>query len=105
MEAHPHAHRTGGEPVTGRARGVCRSCSGREGDEERVALRVDLGAAVLRGRFANDPPVLGERVGVPRGAELVQQPRRAFDVGEEERDRSLGKRAHDQMMNVAATRD
>jgi hypothetical protein len=40
-----------------------------------------------------DPPVLGERVGIPCRAELVQQPCRALDVGEEEGDgagRQLG---------------
>ena len=37
-----------------------------------------------------DAPVLGERVGVPLGAELVQELRRALDVGEEEGDRARG---------------
>jgi hypothetical protein len=56
-----------------------------EGDEERVSLCVDLHAAVPLERVAERPPVPGQRlcVGV---AELVQQPRRPFDVGEEKRD-------------------
>ena len=57
----------------------------RERDEERVALRVHLDAAVPRERLAQDAPVLGQQVRVPV-AVLVQQPRRAFDVREEERD-------------------
>ena len=60
-------------------RGAC------EGDEEGVALRVDLDAAVSRERLAERAPVLGEHVGVPL-AELVQEPRRALDVGEEKGD-------------------
>ena len=38
--------------------------------------------------------VLGERVGVPRRPELVQQARRALDVGEQQRHRPLRKLPH-----------
>ena len=60
----------------------------RESDEERVALGVDLDAAVRDERIAKDTPVLRECLGVRVRAERVQQPRRALDVGEEERDGS-----------------
>ena len=46
-----------------------RGGSGGEGDEERVALRVDLDAAAGAERGAQDAPVLGERVGVALLAE------------------------------------
>ena len=59
---------------------------GREGEEEGVALRVDLDAALGGAGLPDHAPVLGERLRVPLGAELVQQPRRALDVGEEEGD-------------------
>ena len=55
-------------------------------DEERVALGVDLDAILRLVGLAHDPAVLVERSGVPLSAELVQQPRRALDVGEEEGD-------------------
>ena len=62
----------------------------RERDEERVALRVDLDAAVPRERVPQHPPVLGQRLRIPLRAELVQQPRRALDVREQEGDRAGG---------------
>ena len=59
---------------------------GREGDEESVALRIDFDASVASARLADDPSVLGERLCVGCRSELVQEPRRAFDVGEKEGD-------------------
>lgn len=58
----------------------------RESGEDRVALGVDLHAAVPGDRVAQDPAVLGERTGVVRGAELVEEPCRALDIGKEEGD-------------------
>ena len=86
MQAHPHADRPGLERALAVEGGRGGAGRGREGDEERVALRVDLDAAVRREGGAQDAPVLGERLRVALGAERVQQPRRALDVGEEERD-------------------
>ena len=88
VQPHAHADRSRLEPLARRLRGRRRSSRCRERDEERVALRVDLDAAVRGRRLAHDAPVLRERVGVARRPELVQQARRALDVGEEERDRS-----------------
>ena len=87
VETHAHADRTIGERVTAFGRGRQRLPRLRERDEERVALRVHLEAAVPREGVTQHPPVLRQhlRVGVP---ELVQQPRRALDVGEKESDGS-----------------
>ena len=71
--------------VIARCCGYC-SRRGSEGEEERVALRVDLDPAFGRARLAHDGAVLGESVGVRVRAELVQELRRALDVGEEEGD-------------------
>ena len=65
-----------------------RTRRGRERDEERVALRVDLDAVVGSERGAEHAPVLGQSLGVRVGPERMKQPRRALDVGEEERDRA-----------------
>ena len=61
---------------------------GREGDEERVALRVDLDPAVGGESLPQRTTVLGQRLRVRLRPERVKQPRRALDVGEEERDRA-----------------
>jgi len=61
----------------------------REGDEERVALRVDLVAVELFNRRAEQPVVRRQNLVVPV-AELLQQPRRPFDVTEEEGDGAGG---------------
>jgi hypothetical protein len=61
-----------------------------ECDEEGIALRVDLDPAVARERLAEDAAVLLEEIAVRRGTELVQQLRRALDVGEEKRDGAGG---------------
>ena len=63
---------------------ILRAC---KRDEEGVALRVDLVAAVRRERGAKQPSVVGEHVGVAV-AKLLDEPRRALDVGEEEGDGS-----------------
>ena len=67
-----------------------RSRRRREGEEEGVALRVHLDPALGGARLPDHAPVLGERLRVALGAELVQQPRRALDVGEEEGDGAGG---------------
>jgi hypothetical protein len=57
-----------------------------EGDEERVALRVDLVATVLGKGFPQDPLVICERLAVALSSTLLDQLCRALDVGEEEGD-------------------
>ena len=72
------------------------SCAG-EGDEERVALGVDLDAAVFYEDVAKAAPVIGEQFGIGI-AELIQQPGRSLDVREEERHRPARQFAHVRMI-------
>ncbi len=97
----PHAHQqlsVAGPRLTGelplrRDGGRDRILRARERDEERVALRVDLTAAVGVERSSQDPLVLGKGVAV-EVAELLEEPRRPFDVREEERDGPAGELGH-----------
>ena len=90
MEPDAHPDRTRRE-ARQRIRGSReRSRRGREGDEEGVSLRVDLDPAVRCERLAQNAAMLGERLRVVLRAQLVQQPRRALDVGEEEGDGAGG---------------
>jgi len=79
-------------PICGRSLDrTCRLESVRrrlEHDEECIALRVDDNAAAGRTSFADDATVVGKQVGIRFRAEPVEQPRRAFGVRENERDRS-----------------
>ena len=86
VQAGAHANGPVGERVHRLARGCGRPLRRRERDEERVSLRIDLDAAVRGDRRAHDPPVRIESVDVARRPELVQEPRRALDVSEEECD-------------------
>jgi hypothetical protein len=90
VKAHAHPNRAGAERILAGLRGGNGVRGTREGDEEGVPLRVDLDAAVPLERFAECAPMLGEHVGVVL-AELVQEPGRTLDVGEEEGDRSRRK--------------
>jgi hypothetical protein len=92
MNSHPHPHRSRDESALGIGRGSDGICGSGESDEKGIALRVDLDPAVLSESASQDAPVLGEDVRVPL-PELVEQPRRALDVREEEGDgpgRQLG---------------
>ena len=72
----------------------------RKRDEEGVPLRVDLDARVLREGIPQNPPVLGEEVGVCRPV-LLEEPRRALDVGEEEGDGATRELAHGSILELA----
>ena len=95
------------EPLDRLARRAERSPGRGEGDKERVALSVDLDAAVVRERIAQQAPVLAQGPGICLGTEVVEQPGRAFDVGEEERDcsgRQISRHeAHDDLARHACT--
>ena len=91
MEPHPHGDR---ECLLRLARGGQRPGRGREGNEEGVALRVHLDAAVGGKGLPEHLPVPGELLGVPLRAELFQQPGGALDVREQEGDRSARQLAH-----------
>ena len=86
VQADPDLHLPGCERTREGGGGHERSRRGREREEEGVTLRVDLDAALVGAGLADDAAVLGERIGVRLGAELVQQLRRALDVGEEKGD-------------------
>ena len=99
VDAHPHPDRLPLGPVVRREgelarRGaVERVTRTLEGEEERVALCVDLDAAVHGERRAQQLPVGGQGV-VVADAEESREPRRPLDVREEERDGSLRKFRH-----------
>ena len=65
---------------------VERAGGGREREEEGVSLRVHLHAAVSNARLPDHRAMIGERIRVGLCAELVQQRRRARDVGEDKGD-------------------
>jgi hypothetical protein len=78
--------------------GRCRRIRGpAEGDEERVALRVDLHAGVCRECSPELPSVIRQHVRI-RIPQLAQHPRRPLDVREEERDGAGREIAHAQMI-------
>ena len=83
VQPHPHPYRPVGKCTLAVRGGGDRVRRAGESDEERVALRVDLDALVVGKHGAESPPMLVQRlpVGV---AELVQQPRRALHVGEQQ---------------------
>src|SRR5262249_47922647 len=72
MDAHPNAHRASPErrlALTRRSYSVARAG---EGDEERVALRVNLNPVMTDERVAQHPPVLDQRGHIPV-TEVAQQ--------------------------------
>ena len=88
VHAHPHTDGAPGKRRHCALRGI--GCSGRGGerDEERVALCVDLDAARDCERLAEHKAVLGERLSVGIRPERLEQPRRPFDVREQQGDRA-----------------
>ena len=104
VNAHPDPDRLPLRPVVPRERELPRSRSldgvmcTPEREEERVALRVVLDAAVRGERLAQQAPVRGEGL-VVADAEESCEPGRLLDVREEKRDGSLR-----QLRHVAALR-
>jgi hypothetical protein len=97
VQAHPDADRSGLERnLSVDSRGKCIR-GPREGDEERVSLRVDLDATVPAKTFTQRLSMVAKHIRV-RIAELVQQPSRSLDVREEEGDCPGWKLAHTGMM-------
>ena len=85
VEPHAHADRPAAErrlPVGG---GRDRLGGARERDEERVALRVHLDAAVPCESLPQHTTVLAQQLARNASPMLVQQPRRPLDVREQER--------------------
>ena len=91
VEPHPNWNRQRGLRVSRRFE---RARRGREGDEESIALRVDLDAAVPLESLAQDAPVLSKFIGVALCPELGQQSGRTLDVREEKGDGAGRKLAH-----------
>src|SRR5439155_12675762 len=65
----------------------------REGDKEGIALGVDLLTSSPREGLSEDALVLGQDIRVS-AAQVLEQARRPFDVGEEKGDRPAGEIAH-----------
>src|SRR6266511_3806113 len=86
MDAHPHPDRTRSEHLLALRRRHQRLARLWEGVEEGVSLRIDLDAAAGREGLPQESAVLGERLDVALLPELLDQPGRALDVGEEESD-------------------
>ena len=99
MQTHPHPDRRAVGPPMPSERYLCRDRGRertawiREGDKEAVPLRVHLDPAIACERLANELPVVCEHAGVVV-AELVEEPRRPLDVGEEKCDRTCGQFSH-----------
>ena len=105
MQAHPHRDRPRRErplPHPGRGGGPS---SGREGDEERIPLGIDLHTSLGDERVPQHATVIGQRLGIARRPELPQQARRPLDIREQERHRSPGKVMPHQRMCTAAQND
>ena len=94
MQAHPHLDGAWRERLLTLRRSGQRLDRIGKRVQERVSLRVDLDAAVRGEGAAQEPAVLGERLDIAGLAELLDQPRRALDVGEQEGDNSARKLGH-----------
>jgi hypothetical protein len=70
-----------------------RVASAREGDEERIPLRVDLVTSVRSERLAQQPLMFRKHLSVAL-AQLLEQPRRSLDVGEQEGDGARRQLSH-----------
>ena len=102
-QPHAHAHRPADKcALAVRSSGDCIRRAG-ECDEKRIALRVDLDALVLGKRRAESPPMFVQRLPVVV-AELMQQPRRAFDVREQQRHNTGREIAHHRTRSCAEAR-
>ena len=92
MHPHADAQRRRGECRLRGAGSLGRLAGVGERDEERIPRRIDLYAAMVTPRLAQQPMVLRQQFAVPV-ALLADEPRGALDVGEEEGDRSTGEPA------------
>ena len=99
VDAHPHAHVDAlgptlrGQRALRAHRGGDRVARPHEGDEERVALGVDLVTVVLVERRPQQALMLGQHLGVA-ATQPRQQPRRTLDVAEQKRHGATRKLRH-----------
>ena len=90
VDAHAHPDRARGQSGLGRLR-RSQSTGGRgEGDEDGIALRIDLDAAVGTARLTQDAAMFRECAGIGIGAQRLKQPGGTLHVGEQEGDGSGG---------------
>lgn len=86
VQTHAHPNPAGGKRFGQLSRrGECARRGG-EGEKEGIALRVDLDTVVADARLSYQAAMLGQCLRVTLGAELLVQPRRALNIGEEEGD-------------------
>ena len=88
VQSDAHSDRSAGERLACRRRRRQRIGGPRKRDEERVALCIDLDAAEAMELLAQGATVIDQNLGVSI-AELLEQPCRARDIREQERDGSL----------------
>ena len=88
VDPHAHADRSGRKHLLsfGSGGNCGRRCG--ERDEERVALRIHFDPVVANERLTQGAAMLRQRVCVGIGTQLLQEPRRALDVGEDKSDGS-----------------
>ena len=99
VHAHPDMNQPGPQPLRDQPRRLQRVRSPREGQKERVTLRIDLRAAKRCTRLTHHPPMLPQHPGIRIRTELVEQPRRALHISEHERHRPRGQtRPHPRIM-------
>jgi len=105
VQTDPHLDLPRREGLRHLSRGSKGPWCGGEGEEEGVSLRVDLDPVVASAGFADDPAMLRQGIRVALGAELMQEPRRPLDVGEEEGDSASREiRAHGEIICQNRTR-
>jgi hypothetical protein len=94
VQTHSHAERALRELRLGLHRRRDGLSNAREGNEEAIALRADLHAALRGKRSSQEPAVLGQNGRVPFRTKLLQQRCRLLDIGEEQGNRAGGKVTH-----------
>ena len=90
VQTHSHGDLPRRQRPLRRGRGGHRGACGREGDEERIPLGIDLHTALGGEGIPQDRAVLRERLRVHLRPELPQQAGGALDVGEQKRHRPRG---------------
>ena len=90
VDAHAHADRMLGERTLDRAGAQHRLARAGEGEHERVALLLDLGAVMALEQVADERVVVAEEQACPLLTQTLQHLRRALDVREDDRHRAGG---------------